>query len=318
MLVTIGIPTYNRADSFLKEALESALRQTYSDLEIIVADNCSTDHTEELVKGYNDDRIRYIRHEKPLKPYENFNFCAYEAKGEYFLLLHDDDVIDPDFVETCMHAANNRKDYGFIRTGMRRIDAHGEKINERQNLASGLSTKEFFQGWFEGGTTPMHLCCTLFNTKGLQEVGGFISKTNLFLDVVPEVKLAAKYGRLDIKSVKASFRKHSTNLAKTGQIKDWCEDSLYLFKIMSDLVGNHDKSFEKSGMHFFAGHCYRYARTINSPWERIAAYGIIYKSFDYSASFFMQKLVLKPVSSFVKRVKRKITRIVNSQSNGNS
>ena len=306
MLVSIGIPTFNRADSYLKDALESALSQSYSPLEIIVADNCSTDNTEKFVKSYNDERIRYFRHENPLKPYENFNFCAQEAMGEYFLLLHDDDIIDPDFIEICMNAANGKNDYGFIRTGMRRIDNDGTVLNEQPNLVEGLSTKDFYLAWFEGGKTPMHLCCTLFNTKGLQEAGGFKSKTNLFLDVVPEVYLAAKYGRLDIKEIKASFRRHTSNLAKTGRIKAWCEDSLYLYNLMESLVGNHDKSFRKSGMHFFAGHCYRYAKTINTPLKRLAAYRIIYSSFDYSFSFFLHKWLMQPSNSFVKRVVKKI------------
>lgn len=49
-LVTIAIPTYNRADGFLKQALQSAINQTYYYLEIIVSDNCSTDTTETIVK----------------------------------------------------------------------------------------------------------------------------------------------------------------------------------------------------------------------------------------------------------------------------
>ena len=55
-LVTIGIPTYNRADHYLREALTSALSQTYANLEIIVSDNCSTDSTQTLVKGLPDPR----------------------------------------------------------------------------------------------------------------------------------------------------------------------------------------------------------------------------------------------------------------------
>ena len=62
-LVTIGIPTYNRADGYLKEALESALRQTYENVEIIVSDNCSTDHTDVLVANYKDPRLKYVKHQ---------------------------------------------------------------------------------------------------------------------------------------------------------------------------------------------------------------------------------------------------------------
>ncbi len=60
-LVTIGIPTFNRADSYLKYSLKSAVSQTYSNIEIIVSDNASTDNTETFVKSFNDPRIRYIQ-----------------------------------------------------------------------------------------------------------------------------------------------------------------------------------------------------------------------------------------------------------------
>lgn len=108
--ITIGIPTYNRAEGYLKEALESALAQNYPNLEIVIADNCSTDNTKAVVEGYADERIRYFRHEKGIKPNDNFNFCLQQARGAYFLMLHDDDKIDPDFLAACITAASGEKE----------------------------------------------------------------------------------------------------------------------------------------------------------------------------------------------------------------
>ena len=72
-LVTIGIPTYNRAAGFLHDALSSAVQQTHKNIEIIVSDNASTDDTESLVLGFNDPRIRYIKHAKNIGANNNFN-----------------------------------------------------------------------------------------------------------------------------------------------------------------------------------------------------------------------------------------------------
>ncbi len=60
-LVTIAIPTYNRADGYLKQALQSAVNQTYKNIEIVVSDNCSPDNTEAVVRSYTDPRIRYFQ-----------------------------------------------------------------------------------------------------------------------------------------------------------------------------------------------------------------------------------------------------------------
>ena len=104
-LVTIGIPTYNRAKAYLKDAIKSAVDQTYPNIEILISDNGSTDNTQLLVKSFDDPRIRYIKQENNIGANNNFNYCVMNAKGDYFLLLHDDDLIDKDFVEVCIHAA---------------------------------------------------------------------------------------------------------------------------------------------------------------------------------------------------------------------
>ena len=88
--VTIAIPTYNRADRFLRSAIECALNQTWDDLEIIVSDNCSTDNTTEVVQSYADARLNYVRQSKNIGANGNFNYCIENAKGTYFLLFHDD------------------------------------------------------------------------------------------------------------------------------------------------------------------------------------------------------------------------------------
>jgi glycosyltransferase involved in cell wall biosynthesis len=111
-LVTIAIPTYNRADGYLRQTLESALNQTYPNLDILVSDNCSVDDTAKLVTSFPDPRIRYIKHQVNVGQTNNFNFCLREAKGDYFLLLPDDDLIDHDFVETCIEAAERPPETG--------------------------------------------------------------------------------------------------------------------------------------------------------------------------------------------------------------
>ena len=113
-LVSIGIPTFNRAEGFLIDAIKSATRQSYSNIEIIIADNCSADNTESVVQSIGDPRILYFRHDHNIGPENNFNFCLNQVKGAFFLLLHDDDLIDKDFVEVCLQAADHPTHYGFI------------------------------------------------------------------------------------------------------------------------------------------------------------------------------------------------------------
>ncbi len=97
---SVLLPTRNRAE-LLELSLDSVLRQSFKDFEIIVSDNNSSDETQKLVMSLaeKDSRIRYFRQDKDLPMGGNWNFCYSKASGEFFLLLGDDDAILPDILE---------------------------------------------------------------------------------------------------------------------------------------------------------------------------------------------------------------------------
>jgi glycosyltransferase involved in cell wall biosynthesis len=276
--VTIGIPTYNRADGYLKQTLESALNQTYQNLEIIVADNCSTDNTKIYVNSISDPRIRYFRHNKNIQPNDNFNFCVEQAKGDYFLLLHDDDLIDDDFVETCMNSVYHNTDIGIILTGTRTIDGSGNVLNKALNRTKGLSTTDFILSWFKW-KTAWYFCSILFNTKRLKEIGGFGSKKNLFQDAVAGVQLAAKFGKIDIHDMKASFRKHGSERTFAIKVDEWMEDSLYLLDLICALIPENRSLLRKEGLAYFSRFNYNLAKKVKSPIDRFMVYLKLTKTF---------------------------------------
>jgi len=303
-LVTIAIPTYNRANSYLGQTLQSALSQTYQNIEIIVSDNCSSDNTEMVVKSFSDPRIRYFKQAKNIGPNNNFNFCLEQAKGDYFLLLQDDDLIDSDFVEVCMRAANYNTDIGIIRTGTRVIDSNGTVLYESPNMVGGLAIEDFFRGWF-AGKTSWYLCSTLFNTKRLREIGGFQSKHQLVQDGMAIVQLAAKFGRVDVREVKASFRKHPSEMTFATKVSHWCEDYLILLNLMCSLVSRDKELVRNEGMRFFCTLNYNRARAIKSSVKRFSTYLMVYRKFGYKHSP-LRYLVLPRVLRIIKQVLKPI------------
>ena len=101
-LVTILIPTYNRAE-FLREAIQSAVTQTHRELEILILDDASPDETAAVAAEFADDpRVTYVRHSKNLGITGNWRAGIERAKGEFFCLLHDDDTFEPTFVESLL------------------------------------------------------------------------------------------------------------------------------------------------------------------------------------------------------------------------
>jgi glycosyltransferase involved in cell wall biosynthesis len=308
--VSIAIPTFNRADGFLRQALSCALRQTYSNIEVLVADNCSTDGTTALVTGIADSRLRYFRHAENLGPSKNCDFCLARARGEYILFLHDDDLIDDDFVEACMKAAQYRGGIGIIRTGVRVVDSGGRVISEARNLAGGLSTQAFFRFWF-ARKTSWYLCCTLFHTEGLRAIGGLRSKHFLFDDAMAMVQLASRSGRADVEDVKASFRRHhQRDMLSPADIAHWCEDSRLLLDLMCQLVPEADGAVREEGTRFLSGLCYARATAVKSPLNRIRCYGVVFREFHYRfVPPVWRHLIKAPFRRFARRLYSASTRV---------
>ena len=106
-LVTLAITTFNRP-RFLRETFASALAQDYANLDILVSDNGSRDTTPLLTQALvnSDPRVRLRRNETTVPLHEHFTQCVEAARGEYFVLLHDDDRINSCFVSELAGVAN--------------------------------------------------------------------------------------------------------------------------------------------------------------------------------------------------------------------
>ena len=95
-LVSIIMPSYNTG-RFISETIESVLAQSYSNWELIIVDDCSTDNTDEVIEDYiSDDRIKYIKNDKNSGAAISRNRALREAKGNWIAFLDSDDLWEPD------------------------------------------------------------------------------------------------------------------------------------------------------------------------------------------------------------------------------
>ncbi|MDL1957557.1 MAG: glycosyltransferase, partial [Candidatus Desulfofervidus auxilii] len=99
-LVSIIITNYNYGQ-FLEQAIESALNQTYSNIEVIVIDDKSTDNSEEILQKYakKDKRLRFYKNDKRLGATGAAQKGVEIANGKFFTFLAADDFYEPDFIE---------------------------------------------------------------------------------------------------------------------------------------------------------------------------------------------------------------------------
>lgn len=137
-LVSIGIPTYNRAGS-LHRTVRSALAQDHPELEVVVSDDGSTDGTPGLLQTLEagNPRLRCVKQPVNLGHARNFQAVLEAARGEYFMWLSDDDWLDESYVSQCLAAV--RKDGHILVCGLARYHARGRHaVDERPtDLLSG-------------------------------------------------------------------------------------------------------------------------------------------------------------------------------------
>lgn len=125
-LVSIIMPSYNTAD-YIVESIQSVLEQSYTDWELIVVDDCSTDNTDEVIKPYlTDGRIKYYKNEKNSGAAVSRNHALREAKGKWIALLDSDDLWMPDKLEKQIKYME-MNGYHFSYTNYAEINAEGQR-----------------------------------------------------------------------------------------------------------------------------------------------------------------------------------------------
>ncbi|HEX7845516.1 MAG TPA: glycosyltransferase family 2 protein [Chitinophagaceae bacterium] len=139
--VSVQIPTYNQRQ-YISQAIESVLMQDYPELEIIIADDCSVDGTEEIIKKYKDERIRYFRNEKNIGRVANYRKALYEySTGDWVVNLDGDDYYtDPSFISRGMQLITESRNRGenvvFYQAAIRLVndDTGGETRKQHKIL----------------------------------------------------------------------------------------------------------------------------------------------------------------------------------------
>lgn len=280
-LVTIGIPTFNRGDERLQRVIEAACKQTWSNLEILISDNASTDGTESMMRSMTDPRLRYIRQTSNIGANANFNYLLDEARGEWFLLFHDDDLIDPDFVSSCLSVVSPDHRLGFIRTGVRSINVDGKILKEIPNQLIGQSRDDFYFSWF-GGRTATYLCSTLYHRQRLRDVGGFDSLHHLLEDNYALVKLLKHWDHGNVTEIKASYRYTYDQRTYSVPVIEWCQD----FRQLLDMIMKQCKPESKraiwfKGSRFFKQLCMLRVNAIRTTRKRLLAAAAVKRYFGF-------------------------------------
>ncbi|MBX3568074.1 MAG: glycosyltransferase [Rhizobiaceae bacterium] len=182
--VSIVIPTYNSA-RWLAEAVDSALAQTETDIEVLVFDNASTDDTASVMARYDDPRLSYVRCGENVGFAGNMTRGIRAARGDYFMQLGSDDVLDPRFVATAAALLDRDRSAAMVHgravwinddgTPIGRMEARWPTRSDSQDAFVRTFTEGFCYSTVFSRTQPVKLL------GAMDERWGMISDTWLFL-----------------------------------------------------------------------------------------------------------------------------------------
>lgn len=128
--LSLAMPVYN-AERFLADALDSIIAQEFTDWELLVCDNASTDATGVIVKEYaeRDERIRYVRHPQNLGAARNHNHGFHHTAGDYFAWVHGDNIYRPDYFGRCLAELRAHPELSCVHTAVVDIDEQGRELH---------------------------------------------------------------------------------------------------------------------------------------------------------------------------------------------
>ncbi|MBP7216025.1 MAG: glycosyltransferase family 2 protein [Candidatus Omnitrophica bacterium] len=128
--VSVCMPVFNGC-AFIREALESVLRQTFSEFEVVIVDDGSTDKTMEYIYSFNDPRIRVFRNANRLGSVLNHNRCVTYAQSAYIKLFHQDDTLAMSCLEEQVRVLDEDPAVGFVFSCSYAIDERGSLLYKR-------------------------------------------------------------------------------------------------------------------------------------------------------------------------------------------
>ena len=171
-MVSIVLPVYN-GQKYLEESIKSILNQTYSDIELIIVNDASTDCSEEIILNFQkeDQRIVYIKNNQNLKLPQSLNKGFAYAKGEYLSWTSDDNLYHEDAIETMVNYLENAADVEMVYCDYNSIDEKGEKIC---TITVGNDNELKYRNVVGA--------CFMYRRRIIEEIGNYDSKMFLVED----------------------------------------------------------------------------------------------------------------------------------------
>lgn len=308
-LVTILIPTYNQG-KYIKRAIESALKQDYENIEIIVSDDASSDNTETVIQKYlNINNFYYYKNSLRLGRVKNYYNLLYNlAKGDWVVNLDGDDFFtDYGFISKCINIINNHKDKQicFLQAGhtisFENNDLNVIKVPEIKNKYEIIDGKDYLKNFIKINHFS-HLA-TFYNRSKAIETGFYLNDI-LSTDIESILKLALTGKVVLIKETVGVWVQHNENISSKSGLNKLIENLQWIdniYKYLIDKTGekkNWDKWKKDNYKIQLTGIFFKEAKQTKNISDKIELLKYFWE--NYRFLYFYPVFIKKTIESFLK------------------
>lgn len=211
-LVSFILPAYKAR--WLSQAIRSIVSQTYTDIELVIINDCSPENIEEIVLSFSDTRIRYYKNERNIggkSLVKQWEHCIEFARGIYTVIAADDDFYYPEFTEECVRLALQYSDSDLIRVRTEEIDEENKLLGVEGCFPTYMSQLEYVFRYREGSA---FICMGnfLFRAETLKQKGFVDFPAALGSDIATTV-LMAERGVICSNRILFSFRQSTVHIS---------------------------------------------------------------------------------------------------------
>lgn len=224
-LVSVIIPSYNSA-RFLKQSVGSVLAQSYSNLEVIVVNDGSTDDTDEIAKQFEGDKRFFYYKKKNEGVSKTRNYGAAKAKGEYLAFLDADDVFFDDCLKRKVEVLNNSPEVGVVHADVEYLSEDGERLSKFNKGMSGSKKHLDVLAWNEC-VIPAFCSNALIKREFYQKAGEWDQELSTAADQDFMIRLCKVTSILRIPEVLVGYRIVTGSLGRRSKVFEHDHELVY-------------------------------------------------------------------------------------------
>ena len=207
-MISVVMAVYN-GEKYLRAAIDSILRQTFSDFEFIIIDDCSTDNTANILKSYTDDRMQIIRNEQNLRLPASLNKGLKMARGKYIARMDADDISVKDRFLRQIRYLEENQDVAAIGGSFQVFNEHGKNMYIKRAYCDEMLEKYYLI------PSPIAHPTAMFRKSMTVDEGFFYDeKYTSAQDYDLWLRVAKKHKINNIPDVVLKYRVHTNSISK--------------------------------------------------------------------------------------------------------